>query len=263
MDNYLDINKIAWNNKTDVHKTSDFYDMESFMAGRSTLNDIELELLEDVTGKSILHLQCHFGQDSLSLQRMGAQVTGVDLSPKSIELAEQNCKILNLESKFICSDVYSLREKHHELHDIVFTSYGTIIWLPDLDKWAKVIYDSLKPGGKLVFADFHPLVWMYDDDLDKVIFSYFNTGAIVEQEEGTYADKKADLKDNMVTWNHSMSETISALIGAGLSIEHMNEYNYAPYNFIAATEEFEKGKYRAPTMGDKFPLVYSIVARKA
>ncbi len=134
MEDYIKINKQTWNNKTEVHVASDFYDNDNFLKGKSTLNSIELNLLGDLKDKKILHLQCHFGQDSLSLSRMGAKVTGVDLSNKAIEKAEELNQLLNLNAKFICCNIYDLPNYLNEKFDIVFTSYGTIGWLPDLSK---------------------------------------------------------------------------------------------------------------------------------
>ncbi|MEM9921253.1 MAG: class I SAM-dependent methyltransferase, partial [Bacteroidota bacterium] len=171
--NYLAVNKESWNKRAVVHYDSEFYDNASFLAGRSSLNPIELELLGDVTNKSILHLQCHFGQDTLSLARLGAQVTGIDLSDQAIEKA----KLLSAESgvpaTFLCCDLYSLPTQLDQQFDIVFTSYGTISWLPDLDRWADVVAHFIKPGGRFVFAEFHPAVWMFSDDFSEVAYNYF------------------------------------------------------------------------------------------
>ncbi len=262
MKDYKKINKIAWNKKTAVHQDSIFYDMPSFKAGKNTLKRIELDLLGNIEQQSVLHLQCHFGQDSISMSRMGARVTGVDLSDKSIELARTLATELNQDVQFVNCDLYSLREHVSDHYDIVFTSYGTIIWLPDLKAWAKTIYESLKPGGRFVMADFHPVIWMYNDDVDDFAFSYFNQGAIVEVEEGTYADRSANLNDQMITWNHSLSETIMALIDAGLVIKDFQEYDYAPYHFIPPLKEVEASKYRLKHTEHLLPLVYSIVAEK-
>lgn len=262
MNDYLKINKQAWNNKTAVHKNSTFYDMPSFLSGKSSLNKIELDLLGDIKDKSILHLQCHFGQDTISLAKMGAQVTGVDLSNDSIELARKLAEQMKVEAKFICSDIYSFSKIREQSHDIVFTSYGTIIWLPDLDEWAKVIYDSLKEGGELVFADFHPVIWMYDDNVEKLAYPYFNEGPILEVEEGTYADKSSDLKDQMITWNHSLSEMMMALLKVGLTITDFQEYDYAPYHFIPPMKEIDNRVYKLKDIEYNIPLVYSIVAKK-
>jgi 2-polyprenyl-3-methyl-5-hydroxy-6-metoxy-1,4-benzoquinol methylase len=123
--NYLEINRISWNNRVDTHMKSEFYDLEGFLSGNSSLNDIELNILGDIKGKTILHLQCHFGQDTISLGRLGAIVTGVDLSDKAIESARQLAKDTQANAKFICCDLYDLPNHLDEKFDIIFTSYGT------------------------------------------------------------------------------------------------------------------------------------------
>lgn len=162
-ENYIEINKHSWNNRTETHLNSEFYNMTGFLIGETSLNEIELELLGDISGKSILHLQCHFGQDSISLSRLGANVTGIDLSYKAIENAKIIAEKTQANTTFICCDIYDLKKHLDEKFDIVFTSYGTIGWLPDLDKWASIINHFLKPNGKFVFVEFHPVVWMFDD----------------------------------------------------------------------------------------------------
>ena len=138
------------------------------MKGRTSLNSIELDLLGDVKGKQILHLQCHFGQDSISLSRLGAKVTGMDLADKAIDAARQLSTKCATDTEFVLSDIYDLPNVLNKKYDIVYTSYGTIGWLPDLDQWAGVISHFLKPGGKFIFVEFHPFVWMYDDDFTHV-----------------------------------------------------------------------------------------------
>jgi len=179
---YLKLNKASWNTRTEVHFDSEFYDNESFLKGKSSLNDIELDLLGDVAGKSVLHLQCHFGQDTISLARMGAKATGVDLSDLSIKRANELNEKAGTDARFICTDLYSLPIHLDETFDIVFTSYGTIGWLPDMDKWAAIVSKYLKPGGLFVIAEFHPVVWMFDDDFKFIKYNYFNDGVIEETE---------------------------------------------------------------------------------
>ncbi|MFP5438054.1 MAG: class I SAM-dependent methyltransferase [Bacteroidia bacterium] len=261
-DNYLAINKKAWDAKTAHHVASEFYDMESFVSGRNTLNEIELALLGDVTGKTILHLQCHFGQDTLSLSRLGAKATGVDFSEASIEKATELAANLSLNTQFICCDVYSLPDVLNEQFDIVFTSYGTIGWLPDLNKWAGIISHFLKPGGKFVFAEFHPVVWMFDNDFSKVAYNYFKDEAIIEEETGTYAEKGADIRNETISWNHSISEVLGAILDNGLSLKKFNEYDYSPYNCFSGLEEFLPGKFRVKHLTNNIPMVYSLVALK-
>lgn len=260
--NYLEVNRQSWNNKTEIHLKSEFYDLEGFLKGNTSLNDIELNLLGDVAGKTILHLQCHFGQDTISLSRLGAEVTGVDLSDKAIESARQIAKETDSDAHFICCDIYNLPEHLDKQFDIVYTSYGTIGWLPDLDKWAKIISRYLKPDGQFVFVEFHPVVWMFDDNFEHVGYNYFNSGAIVEKEEGTYADKTADITQEYVMWNHGLSEVMNSLINNGLEIKSLNEFDYSPYNCFNKTIQFEPKKYRIKHLGNKIPMVYSIVAEK-
>lgn len=260
--NYIEINRNSWNNRTETHLKSEFYDLEGFMKGKSSLNEIELELLGDIQGKSILHLQCHFGQDTISLSRIGANVVGVDLSDKAIESAKQIAQETQSNTRFICCDIYDLPNHLNEKFDIVFTSYGTIGWLPDLGKWAEIISNYLKPNGQFVFVEFHPVVWMFDDNFEKIGYRYFNSGAIIETESGTYADKTAEITQSYVMWNHGLSEVINSLILNGIEIKSLNEFDYSPYNCFNKTIEFEPKKYRIAHLDNKIPMVYSINAIK-
>lgn len=259
---YIALNKDSWNRRTEYHVKSEFYDMDNFLNGSSSLNPFELALLGDLNGKSVLHLQCHFGQDSISLSRMGANVVGVDLSDKAIDTAKQIALQTNSSAQFICCDIYDLPQHLDQQFDILFTSYGTIGWLPDLNKWAGIISKHLKPGGQFVFVEFHPVVWMFDNDFEKVGYNYFNTGALIETETGTYADREADLEQEYVCWNHSLSEVMGSLIQNDLTIRSFEEYDYSPYNCFRHTIEFEPKKYRIAHLDNKIPMVYSLVATK-
>ncbi|TND05553.1 MAG: methyltransferase family protein [Bacteroidetes bacterium] len=260
-ENYLEINRALWNARTAIHIGSDFYDMNDFMNGNSSLNSIELDELGDVAGKSILHLQCHFGQDTLSLARLGAKVCGIDFSEQATAEAEKISRKLNLDARFVCCDVYQAAAHVSEQFDIVFTSYGTIGWLPDLDRWARVIAEKLKPGGTFIIAEFHPVVWMFDNHFERVTYSYFKTEAIIEEEEGTYADQQAEIKKESVSWNHSLSEVTEALRKNGLQIGSLKEFDYSPYDCFRNTVKTEKG-FQIKGMEGLLPMVYSIKARK-
>lgn len=262
-ENYIQINRSSWNDKVEPHLSSAFYNQAAFLEGKTSLNSIELALLGDVRGKSVLHLQCHFGQDSLSLARMGAKVTGVDFSDKAIETAKDLTQKLNLDTTFICCDVFDLPNLLNQQFDIVFTSYGTIGWLPDLNRWASVVSRFLKPSGKFVFVEFHPVVWMFDDAFSKVAYSYSNTGAIVETYSGTYADKDAPLVQECVMWNHGLSEVISALLKNDIQLIDFQEYDYSPYPCFQEVEEFEPTKFRVKHLQNRIPMVYSIVGKRA
>ncbi|MDQ1085774.1 MULTISPECIES: bifunctional 2-polyprenyl-6-hydroxyphenol methylase/3-demethylubiquinol 3-O-methyltransferase UbiG [unclassified Siphonobacter] len=258
---YLEKNRNSWNQRTLYHLKSDFYDLEGFLKGASSLKSIELDLLGDVQDQSILHLQCHFGQDSLSLARMGAWVTGVDLSDIAIYSAQSLAVQMNLlNAEFICSDVYDLRL--NQQFDVVFTSYGVIGWLPDMDRWAEVIARHLKPGGKLVFVEFHPVVWMFNENFRYLQYSYFNKEAIEEVISGTYADPEAPITTETVGWNHSLSEVMGNLLKHGLQIQSFEEFDYSPYNCFSETVEVEPGKFQIQPYEGKIPLVYALKAIK-
>jgi SAM-dependent methyltransferase len=261
--NYLDLNRELWNARTGPHLESEFYDLAAFKAGKTSLNNIELALLGDVAGLRVLHLQCHFGQDSLALARLGAEVTGVDLSDAAIAAARSLSAELKVAAEFICCDVYELPAHLPAAQfDLVYTSYGVLGWLPDLDRWAALVARYLRPGGRLVLVEFHPVVWMFDNDFTHLQYSYFNTGAIEETEVGTYADTGAPITNQSITWNHSLSEVIASLLSQGLQLSQFGEYDYSPYNCFAHTVANADGSYHIGPLGNKTPLVYSVVAVK-
>ncbi len=252
-------NKKLWNQKTEIHLKSKFYDMEGFMDGKSTLQPIELGLLGDVAGKKILHLQCHFGQDTLSLARMGAKATGLDLSDKAIEVAQDLAQQLRLDARFICGNVLQADQLLQEQFDIVFTSYGTIGWLPELTSWGRVIRHFLKPDGRFVFVEFHPMTWLFDEQYEKIIYPYFNTHTFYEEYSTTYTDGPAHTPVMGYEWNHSLSEIFSALIDNGLMITHFKEYDYSPYDCYPNMVRSAYG-YQITGLEGKIPMVYSMIA---
>lgn len=256
---YISTNKELWNKRTAVHVTSDFYDVPGFLKGSTSLKEIELALLGDVMRQDILHLQCHFGQDTLSLARMGARVTGIDLSDAAIHQANEFTKQLQLENsaRFICCDLYSAPTYLTGTFDRVFTSYGTIGWLPDLDKWAAVVNHFLKPGGYFIMADFHPVLWMMDDNFTAITYDYFNTETIIEETEGTYTNRSSNIQNKSYSWNHPLSEIITALTEQGLQLQVLQEFDYSPYNCFNNTVEKE-GRFYIKGMEGKLPMVYAL-----
>jgi 2-polyprenyl-3-methyl-5-hydroxy-6-metoxy-1,4-benzoquinol methylase len=260
---YAEINRHQWNERTKVHLRSAFYDMTSFLEGRNSLTSIERQLLGELAGLSVLHLQCHFGQDSLSMARMGAKVTGLDLSDEAIRQASQINHQLGLSARFICGDVLSMDEYlQGETFDIIFTSFGVIGWLPSLEKWGKLISNHLKPGGKFILAEFHPAVWMFDDHFTHVAYAYFNRETIREEGVGTYTDGGEDLKLTSVSWNHSLAEVFTALLGAGLQVVSFDEYDYSPFDCFSQTSPAPDGGYYIKGMEGKLPLFYTLVCTK-
>ena len=258
---YIAKNKETWNQRTKVHIGSDFYNQKGFLNGENSLKEIELALLGQVEGKSILHLQCHFGQDSLSLARMGAQVTGVDFSDEAIHIANDTAKSLSLNAQFICCDIYDLPNYLNQEFDIVYTTYGTIGWLPDMDKWSAIVSQFLKPGGEFIFVEFHPFIWMMDNNLKEITYNYFKDEAIVEI-EGTYTDQADHLQLETIGWNHSLAEVIQNLLNKHLELISFEEYDYSPYNVFANSIEVGPSRYKIQHFGNKIPMVYSLKMRK-
>ena len=258
---HLESNRASWNARALEHIHSDFYDLPGFKAGKHSLTSIELPLLGDVQGKSLLHLQCHFGQDTLSLARMGAEVTGVDLSDESLRLARELADELGLEARFVCCDVLELDQHLEGTFDLVFSSYGTIGWLPELRTWGRLIHQYLKPGGAFVFAEFHPVVWMLDDAFQRFAYSYFNTGPIVEEVTGTYTNREAPISGTNWMWNHALADVVTALLEPGLRITHFSEYDYSPWDCFAHTVPAEGG-YQIQGFEGILPMVYAIKAEK-
>lgn len=262
MEEYLKVNKELWDKRVDVHMKSEFYDVDSFKKGKSSLNYIELEGLGNVKDKTLLHLQCHFGMDTLSWSRLGAKTVGVDLSETAITAARELNSELALDAEFVCCDIYSLKEHLDKKFEIVFTSYGTIGWLPDLNKWAEIVSHFLKPGGTFYIADVHPLRWMMDDDFKEFMFSYFNTGAIVEELPGSYADKSKGGINVSWGWNHPFSEIFNALWKNKLNIIEFNEYPFIFYKTIPNAVKNKDGYWEIKGLEGKIPLMYSLKAVK-
>ena len=260
---YLAHNRDHWNQRTAAHLTSAFYDVPAWLAGAESLREIELALLPaDLTGLRILHLQCHFGQDSLSLARRGATVTGVDLSDAAIAAARDLADRAGLADRatFINCDLYALPDQlaAPAAFDLVFTTYGTIGWLPDLDRWAGVVAHFLRPGGRFVFVEFHPVAWLWNEDRTRVVYPYFGGCPIVEQTTGSYTDGSEAVGGTQVSWDHPVSRVITALLGHGLRLDHFAEYDYSPYDCFPDTERVGEGRYAFRGMAGLLPLTYSL-----
>ncbi|MBL7798460.1 MAG: class I SAM-dependent methyltransferase [Saprospiraceae bacterium] len=262
MNQFIEANRHAWDIRLEAHKNSDFYDVEGWKNGKTSLTDIELHELGDVSGKKLLHLQCHFGQDTLSWARLGAKVTGCDFSTESIAYARQLAHEAGLKARFVCCNVYDLPQHLKGKYDIVFTSFGVIGWLPDLEPWAAVIAHFLKKGGVFYLAEFHPVVWMLDDKMEFIKYAYHNDGVIESEMTGTYADRYADLKYKEYGWNHSLGEVLNALLRHGLQLEFFNEYPYSPFDCFDKTVRGADGNYRIQGLEGKIPMVYSLRAVK-
>jgi len=266
MDEYLKANRDLWNEITPIHIASNFYDVKTFKNGRtSMLYPIELEEIGDVNGKSLLHLQCHFGMDTLSWARLGAKVTGIDFSEKSIEFANSLSEDLGIEANFICCNIYDLPENLKGTFDIVYTSAGVLCWLPDLKRWAEIVSYFLKKGGFFYILEGHPFSCVFDDSSDatelEVKYSYFHTPEPSKWEpEGDYADPDAVVTHGWYEWTHSLGDIINALISSGLKIEFLHEFPMLFSKRFSFMEQDDDGRWRIK--GDKLPLIFTLKASK-
>ena len=247
-----------------IHANSDEYDLEGFIAGKNSLHKTELDKLGDVKDKSLLHLQCHFGLDTISWARLGAKVTGVDFSETAIELAREISKRVGVEANFVCSNIYDLVEAHNGSYDIVYTSYGVLCWLNDIDEWARIIAHYLKPGGVFLLVESHPFMWVFDDESEELIqkYSYWHSKQPLSwEEDGTYADETAKVVNKKsYEWQHTFSDVLNGLIKAGLVIEDVCEYPELVWRYVPASKQVDKEYYRIP--GDPLPQMWSVLASK-
>lgn len=254
------VNRASWNARTPVHLASRFYDLEGWKRGGCSLKPIEIEEVGDVRGRSLLHLQCHFGQDTLSWARRGAEVVGLDFSDEAIAAARALAAEVGLSARFVCADVHSAAAAVGERFDIVFTSYGVLGWLPDLDPWARQVAACLKPGGRFHLVEFHPFVWVFDDDLERIAYPWDSRGAPIRTEQrGTYADRDADIHVVDVNWNHGIGTVVTALLRAGLVLDGLREHDWTLYPVFPGSVEVAPGRFQVEKLPGA-PLTYSIAA---
>ena len=254
---YLEKNKNAWNKRTPIHIQSKFYNNLEFKKNKNSLKSIELNEIGDVNQKSILHLQCHFGQDSISLMHMGAKVTGIDFSNVAINEAKKLAKETNTNVTFIEEDILKLNL--NKKFDLVFSSYGVIGWLPDLKKWGSIISNHLKKGGEFLLTEFHPFIALLDNEQ----WDYFyNKTPDIETENGTYTDGGENLTTTTCWWNHSLTNIFVALESNGLKLTSFKEFDYSPFPLKGMIKK-EKGKYVLENRkNQKLPYVFSLKAIK-
>ncbi len=260
---YFEANKKLWDARTEAHIDSKFYDLEGFKKGNTALGPIVLEEMPEVSGKSLLHLQCHFGLDTLSFARMGATVTGVDLSTKSIETAQSLSKELNIAATFIESNIIMMDQVIQDQFDIVYTSYGAICWLPDINQWAEQVAKRLKPGGMFYMAEFHPYLYMWEWKDQQIAFPYFSKGkAFHELSEGSYTDGSEGVKFDEYFWIHGVADVQNALRNNGIQVIGFNEYDYNPYPCFEGIRKRAEQEYVYEVNGHAIPAVFTVLGRK-
>jgi SAM-dependent methyltransferase len=267
VNDYLDTNQQLWNAWTPLHEISDFYNLPGFKAGKSSLRPIERSELTDVAGRSLLHLQCHFGLDTLSWARQGALVTGVDFSEQSIALAQSISTELGIPATFVCSDIEHLPDRLSGQFEIVFSSYGMLPWLRDLQRWAEMIAHFLAPGGIFYLVDDHPVMrTLGTNEAGELTVAnpyFFSEEPARIEARGSYAapgDEQTPLRAWHI-WNHSLGEILGALLGAGLRIEFLHEFPFAMRAKFAGMQRGDDGTWRF-SKPPEFPLLSSLQARK-
>jgi SAM-dependent methyltransferase len=266
---FLAANRRNWDERVPIHRRdrSGFYAVERFLAGEKSLHAIENGELGAVAGKRVIHLQCHFGLDTLILARHGAIATGLDFSPPAIAEARRLAEATSLNADFVCADVYAAREAVAGHFAIAYVTWGTICWLPDLAGWAHTVAELLEPGGYLYFADAHPNMLVLEERDGHLVHEYaIDTPAdrpLVFDEPQTYNDDPTPLTATRTyQWIHSLSRLLGALIGAGLTLEFLHEHPTLPWPPFPMCVRGPDGLYRLPDSMPPFPLSLSLRARK-
>ena len=271
MNEYMEVNRERWNELVALHadSTSD-YDLEGFKNGDIRIRTLEREEVGEVTGKSLLHLQCHFGIDTLSWARLGARVTGIDYSDQAITLARSLSQELHIPATFVLSNVYDLLQSLDaaEQFDIVYTSHGVIGWLPDLKPWAQVIAHYLKPGGFFYIAEAHPFMWTFDNDSPnfELKYPYFLREPIRTDAEGSYATAAKVQHSTEYGWNHTFSEILGSLLEVGLKVDFLHEYPFSAWKCFPNMDMQESADrwytITDPDKADMIPLTFTLKATK-
>ncbi|MCX0244660.1 class I SAM-dependent methyltransferase [Streptomyces drozdowiczii] len=266
---WREANRRMWDERVPIHAGSDFYDLDAFRAGKDALRPFELAEVGDVTGWSLLHLQCHIGLDTLSWARHGAaQVVGLDFSEPAVETARALAEDLGLgpdRAAFVAADVYDAAQAVPDSsYDIVYTGVGALNWLPDIDRWAETAASLVAPGGFLYLAEFHPLTDCLDDETgSRIVHDYFSREAWVDETPGTYADFDAPTVHNRsVEWQHPVGSVVSALAAAGLRIEFLHEHDVSLFARFPVLKRGGDDFFRFPPDRPRIPLMYSLKATR-
>lgn len=264
------LNRASWDERVPIHVASGFYANDAFKAGRLSIPQMDIDEVGDVRGRTLLHLQCHFGQDTLSWARLGARVTGLDFSQPAIDAATDLAREIGIaDARFVCAEVYEAREAlAGERFDVVYTGAGALLWLPDIWRWAEVVADSLVPGGTFYIREGHPVKGLFDNESSeptlRLAQPYFRDGPDRWDEPGTYAEPTADTTNNVTyEWSHNLGDIVTALARAGLHIESLRELDEDAWQAFPSMVEAEPGRYRLPTaLEGAIPLMYTLCATK-
>lgn len=265
-----ELNRSLWDERALLHGHDGYYDVEGFRAGGSSLSDREVEEVRaavgDVEGLDLLHMQCHFGLDTLSFARMGARVTGLDFSPAAIGRARQLATETGFDATFVESDSQHLPPDLEDRFDLVFASYGVLCWIADVGAWMRSAHSALRPGGRLVLVDLHPLLQMIESVDPWVLdFPYLGAQPLRFEESGSYAVPDAETTANVsIEYAHGIGEVATAAAAAGLHIDVLTEWldeSFDARGGVLARED--DGRYRLrPGGGHAMPVTYCLRASK-
>lgn len=266
----LAANLHLWENWTDLHMKGSEYDVEGFIADPASrpFDWVIQEVVGDVAGKRLLHLQCHIGIDALRMVLAGAtEVVGVDFSPKAVAAARSIADRMGLPAEFVHADVTALPEQvPRNAFDVVFTSYGTIMWIPDLEPWAESIASRLAPGGVFHIVDAHPFMSVFDDYAPepplRVTYPYFTREPLYFEEHGSYADRDAEFVADSYAWQHTFAEIVGVLAKRGLVVESFREYPVVAWKALEFLEDAGSSLWRMPPDAGDIPLMFALTARK-
>lgn len=258
-------NQAFWDERVPLHMRSEFYRLDEFRRGYDPIANRPFEIVEmgDVTGKSLLHLQCHFGMDTLAWARRGAKVTGLDFSEPAVTGGRELAGEMGIEAEFVASDVYLAGEAlDGRQFDIVYTGRGALVWLPDVVRWAQVAASLVKPGGFLYLSEFHPFHEIFADEDLTLRYDYFHREPHVFVAAGSYATGGETTKNTTYEWTHGLGEVVSSVIEAGLRLEFLHEFDYTGWKRWPFMEKTGDEVYRMPEGMPLVPLAYSLKASK-
>jgi SAM-dependent methyltransferase len=263
MTNHLEINRAHWDELTELHLNSAFYKLALFRNGEIVLDPIVRNGLGDVSGRRLLHLQCHFGLDTLSLARMGADVTGIDFSPVAITAAKALAKETGLRTEFVEADVLDLPKTLVDFD--VFASWGAIAWISDIDMWMRVSAAAVKPGGQLYLVEFHPAMLMLDDRTPvdapfTICYPYDSLTPHVEENRCDYATNTNFREHRSVTWLHGLARILNAAIDAGFVIGKFDEFDRVPWQGLPQLTKVDDHYWALPPSAPYFPLAFALSA---
>lgn len=261
---WLAVNRANWDARVPIHVNSEIYDIPAFVAGSDPLRAYEPDEVGDVHGKTLLHLQCHLGQETLSWARRGAVVTGLDFSRPALDVAASTAARMGIESaRFVLANVYDAPTAlAGRTFDIVYSSIGSLQFLPDLERWARVVAALLAPGGFCYVTETHPLIDFVADDCRSYEGDYFSRDPILLN-QATYADPEAALASpTSVEWIHHTAEVVSALGAARLRVEFLHEHDWIWYPILPVLTRYDDGRWRFPEGHPQIPLQYSLRAAK-